>query len=86
MSYLEELLPEFRNGAKIRKKAGIKELILIIKMDVFTTKMIRLCIVFLLKLFRMTVGNFIKSPNRTGTILSRTNASAGFGDRMLILI
>lgn len=86
MSYLEELLPEFRKGAKIRKKAGIKELILIIRMGGFTTITIRLCTAFLLKLFRMTVGSFTKSPNRTGTILSRTNASAGFGDRMLILI
>ena len=57
----------------------IKEIILIIRMDVFTTRTIKLCIVFLLKLFRMTVGNFIKNPNRTGNTSSRTNAFAGFG-------
>lgn len=57
----------------------LKEIILIIRMDVFTTRTIKLCIVFLLKLFRMTVGNFIKNPNRTGNTSSRTNAFAGFG-------
>lgn len=32
MAYLEELLPEFRKGAKIRKNTGMKKSIFIIKM------------------------------------------------------
>ena len=76
MAYLEELLPEFRKGAKIRKKSWDKR-------DYSYYKDGRIYdqnnIVFLLKLFRMTVGNFIKNPNRTGNTSSRTNAFAGFG-------
>ena len=79
-------LSKLRGSIKAFMLIAIKELILIIRMGGFTTITIRLCTAFLLKLFRMTVGSFTKSPNRTGTILSRTNASAGFGDRMLILI
>lgn len=40
---------------------------------------IKLFIIFVLKVFRMTVGNFIKIPNQTGNTSSTTNAFAGFG-------
>lgn len=80
MSYLEELLPEFRKGATIKKKKiGMKAVIFIIKMVLFMTNTINLFITFQPNLFRRTVGNFTKNQSLTGNISLTTSAFVSFG-------
>lgn len=77
MSYLEELLPEFRKGAKIRCSNWEKDKYIQKKGGLVATDNDILCDLSASDIFQ-TGGNFTKSL-LTGTTSSRTSAYAGFG-------
>ena len=75
----QKLLSKAQKGQRLEKRNGVKAIIFIVRMGLSTIEAIKLFIIFVLKVFRMTVGNFIKIPNQTGNTSSTTNAFAGFG-------
>lgn len=84
MAYLEELLPEFRKGAKIRLKEWGKDFYIHIKSGrCWDERGAR----FSFQIDDLMSGNwdFSKNPNWTGNTLLITNASVGFGIMMKLI-
>ncbi len=81
MSYLEELLPEFRKGAKIRCSDWEPSIYIQQQGNVIVNSYDFVC--HLVKLF-LTGGSFTKSL-LTGTTSSRTSAFACFGIATMII-
>lgn len=83
MSYLEELLPEFRKGAKITKKEWDKKSYIYYKNGLIYDRNNQIMYNFSAKHFLMTDGNSTKSLS-IGTISSKINAFAGFGTMSIV--